>query len=135
MEFLMKYKSSGVKNSIESLPDIYMAITPYRPQPRYRGLFPFHDAVKQLTDNFSRFIPGSALTDLVGAADDVVKSLKPKGYASTQSSKTSLAQTNMMAITWSYLDFTGSQKIGSGTVDFSAMYAFIDNKLGSIYGI
>ncbi len=37
--FLMKRKESGIKNTIASLPDIYMGVAPYKPAPRFVGLF------------------------------------------------------------------------------------------------
>lgn len=133
--FLMKRKESGIKNTIASLPDIYMGIAPYKPAPRYVGLFPFHDAIMQLVTNLARFVPGSPLTDLGGVPGDIRDGVKAKGYAKTYSSKSAKAPANMVAITWSYLQFKRSEKIGSGLVTFAAMYGYIDGKLGAMYGV
>jgi len=134
-EFLMLKKNSGIENRIQTLPDIYMNITHYRPAPRFTGLFPFHNTIVQLVKDFARFVPGSKLTDLAGAAGDIKDALNAKGYANRYSSKNSKAPANLVAITWTYLSGKGYEQIGSGTVNFSAMYAYIDNKLSGMIGI
>lgn len=67
VNFLINRKAKAIDNRIECLPEIYMAIGRYVPGARYRGLFPVQATIQALTERAADFVPGSTLTDLVGA--------------------------------------------------------------------
>ena len=133
LRFLMERKTSGVQNQIGTLPDIYMSVEKYRPKPRFVGLFPFHDSVKAVIEGITDLFPGNWMSDLVGGLKNVRDNVG-QGYANMQSSKTS-APSNLLVITWHYLQSKGMERIGSGTISFAAMYGVIDQKLNAIHGI
>lgn len=76
VNWLINHINQGVRNTIAELPEIYMAIGRYVPGERYRGLFPMHDALQALTEGLAGFVPGSQLTDVVGAVKDLKESVE-----------------------------------------------------------
>jgi hypothetical protein len=133
LRFLLERKHSGIQNQISDLPEIYMSVEKYRPGPRFVGLFPFHDAIVDLVEKFADFFPGNKATDIIGGIKNIGDGIKGGGYAKTYSSRTSVPS-NLVAISWHYLQSKGMEKIGSETITFAAMYGVIDNKLSSLHG-
>lgn len=133
LRFLLERKHSGIQNQIADLPEIYMSVEKYRPRPRFVGLFPFHDAIVDLVEKLTDFFPGNQATDIVGGIKNIRDGIQGGGYAKTYSSRPS-APSNLVAISWHYLQSKGMEEIGSGTITFAAMYGVIDNKLRSIHG-
>lgn len=133
LRFLLEKKHSGIQNQIVDLPDIYMGIERYQPKPRFVGLFPFHDAIASLVEQLTDFFPGNKATDIIGGIKNIRDGTKDS-YAKTYSSKTS-APSNLVAISWHYIQSKGMEKIGSGTITFAAMYGVIDSKLNAMHGL
>lgn len=137
-EFLMNRKSSGINNTISTLPEIYMKVAPARKGTRYIGLFPIHDFVSQLVDKLAGFVPGSNLTDLAGAAKDLKEAAtdRPsyKKAFSHSKAKSKPLPANTFAVFFSYMGEKGFTKIGSGKITFGAMYGVIDAQLDKLLG-
>jgi len=70
-QFMEENASSGVRNVIPALPDIYMGVQPYRPGVRFTGLFPLHDTILALVSGVAAFAPGTELTDIVSSVGDI----------------------------------------------------------------
>lgn len=107
--FLVEKSSMGIENKIADS-QIYMGVKPYRPGPRFVGIFPFSDAIETIVTTVASFacgaistgaltglsgvaeptrVIGSTLGDLGNAGKDFMDNLNPKGYAKFHSPKES----------------------------------------------
>lgn len=133
LRFLMERKASGVQNQIETLPDIYMSVEKYVPKPRFVGLLPFQDSIKSLIGGLTNLFPGNQASDIIGGVSNV-RDGRGKGYATKHTSSAS-GPSNLLVVTWHYLQSSGMDRIGSGTITFAEMYGVIDQRLNEIHGL
>ena len=130
----MNYKRS-IHNIIPSLPEIYMAVEPYKPGARFKGLFPVGDVIKSLTDaTVGMFTPSSSaaiggginighIQDVSGCASDLKGALifKPEVGSKSRAPKSN----GELYVKFSYLPGDNMTKVGQQKVDFQSIRKLI----------
>jgi len=159
LEFF-KTKKSGIENRIKELPEIYMNVEIYKPKPRFVGLFPFLDAIAQLTEqsvgilsagfgNIMGNVGGSVHTvshnvlELTGGAKDLKEAYshtkQPYKKAFSERKKSSGGSSKGVqplkyAISWTYLPEKGYKNVAKGSVSFDALYLIVVQELKAVLG-
>lgn len=124
MDFLLSRQNQGIDNQIASLPDIYMGISPFKPQQRFSGIFPIGDTLAEVAKFFAGLIPVPDWVSLVTAPtslDAMRKSLT--GLSDAQKQKGEL-----LYVKFSYLPEDGMQKIGRKTINFKQVLLAIQER-------
>lgn len=134
INFLANRPTTAIENRIADLPDIYMGAGFYRPGERFKGLFPIHDAIQQLTENAMGFVPGNTITDIGGIVADVGGAIHNKVKSSRKTTAPSMASTPVV-VTFSYLPATDTIKVGSGSVDFKTLQPQVVKILSAFSGV
>lgn len=126
MEWLVDHSGRAIDNRIGELPDIYMGMCYYGPGNRYKGLFPVHDAMQQITEG-AVAIGGAAVPSSGGVASAIAQT---GGATSTSvdlfktifgGKKKSVARsptTHPVYIKFHYLPEKHTSHIGSGRLKF-----------------
>jgi len=134
VKFLYENRALEIKNTIKTLPYIYMSASYYRPQERFEGITPVHDAINQITQAIKSFIP-NPLSDSITNRLDIRSALEDiKAYLSAPKIGTSGSpddeksiDSKLIYLKISYLQDKGAIKIGKKSITFgSILYHFLE---------
>lgn len=134
VRFLYENKALKIENTIKELPYIYMSASYYRPQERFEGITPVHDAINQITQAIKSFIPNplsDSITnrlDIRSALEDIKTYLSdPKISTSGSLSDGKSINSKLIYLKISYLQDKGAVKIGEKSITFgSILYHFLE---------
>ncbi len=125
IEYLNKNRTSGIENRITELPDIYMGVSPYKPQERFKGYFPLHDLLAKSIEQALQLVPaGTFITDAAGIPSDlkemyrVIHSLNDEKQLSGE----------YLYVKFSYIEETGMKRIGRKSISFNDILQLIEQK-------
>lgn len=148
LNLLAKRPGCGIDNQIADLPDIYMGVCYYRPGQRFTGLFPVHDAVRDVGGQvvgiagagLGNVLPEasgpvrqvvSAVNGLIGGAKDGKDALQPVLGGKPKPPNMTLAS-NDLYIKFSYLPEAGMKRIGSRHVGFDQLHGILRETLSAM---
>jgi hypothetical protein len=147
LNFLAKRPGCGIDNQIADLPEIHMGICYYRPGQRFTGLFPVHDALRDVGSQavglagggIGNVLPNvshavrvgaSAATSLIGGIKDAKDALQPVLGGKPKPPNMKLAS-NELFIKFSYLPEAGMKQIGTRRIGFDRLHAIVRETLSA----
>lgn len=124
MEFLLSRETHGIESQIQSLPDIYMGIAPFKAQNRFSGIFPIGDMLVEVVKYFANVIP---------VPDWVVLAASPTSLNDMRKSIAGLSDAQkhtgqLFYVKFSYLKEDGMEKIASKSITFKQVAEAIQKR-------
>ena len=122
--YLMGKTGQKVVNSVSSLPDIYLGISPYKAGERFRGLFPANDFGIQLFSQLAKFFPDvanlnvPAFVDAAGLPGDAKELLAVLGKFNQAKGE---AGSDVLYLKLSYLPEDNMSKVATGELSFATL--------------
>ncbi|NMG71647.1 hypothetical protein [Parazoarcus communis] len=134
INFLAQRPTAAIENRILDLPDIYMGACFYRPGERFKGLFPIHDTIQQLTEGLAAMTPGNTVTDVGGLIGEGVSAIHKQVKTRQRPPAISMASTPVV-VTFTYLPAKDVELIGTGTADFQTLQPIVTRVLSAFSGV
>ncbi|MDU8359919.1 hypothetical protein [Pseudomonas syringae group sp. J309-1] len=123
-EFLLSNQKRGIENRIKELPEIYMGIATYKPQERFKAVFPLGDALVNVASYFASTIPVPDWVTFVSSPtslEAIRKSLL--GLTEAQREKG-----EVLYVKLGYLPEDGMQKIATKSITFKQVAEAIQQR-------
>ena len=126
LDTLLRNREVGISNTINDLPDIYFSINDYKPHTRFKGVFPFGDAVVEGVKQLSMdYLPLNTTTDIItNIITFYENSVQPLIHKRLNKSKNA-NKPQILYAKFSYLPEHGAINLGKKFVFFESVFCKI----------
>jgi len=114
MDFLLTHQQRGVESKLMGQQEIYVGISPYKPESQFSGVFPANDLLASIAGFLSNFIPTPDWSALIGIPDQ----LESLNGAIDSLSSSDKAKGDVLYVKFSYLPEDKMIQVGNGKVSF-----------------
>lgn len=123
-EFLLSNQKRGIENRIKELPEIYMGITPYKPQERFKAVFPLGDALVNVASYFASTIPVPDWVTFVSSPTSL-EAIRNSLLGLTEAQR---GKGEVLYVKLGYLPEDGMQKIATKSITFKQVAEAIQQR-------
>jgi len=120
-DFLLSHETQGIENRIASLPDIYMGISPFKPNERFSGVFGIGDTLVSVVSYFAGLVPTPSWVTIANAP----ATLAAMKASIAKLSETEKAKGQVLYVKFSYLPEDKMKKIGTNKLSFKEILYII----------
>lgn len=123
-EFLLSNQKRGIENRIKELPEIYMGIAPYKPQERFKAVFPLGDALLNVASYFASTIPVPDWVTFVSSPTSL-EAIRNSLLGLTEAQR---GKGEVLYVKLGYLPEDGMQKIATKSITFKQVAEAIQQR-------